>query len=378
MKNYSDKLVGFLAGAILMCATALGQNGGLRFTLTDLGVFGGTSSEAFAINDSGMVVGSYTVAGGKRCFILQNGAVLKFDGGTTPPKCEALAVDIKGNVAGRMYTPRSASVYRAFRYDNGGPLTVLDPRPGYNASMALGIRGGTVVGGIGNSFYGNYCDWCPFWYSGLEEAVYWDSSGVLTTIVSKQGGTFGNYARGINGRGEIVGRVFNFNSRSTPWLWKAGVLTYLALPVDPYWLPSPYGFADAINANGSIVGGGNFANGTQDGICAEMWSSRSPATQPILLPNCGYQDISANAVSNDNWVVGNSHDLPPRFPFLSVPDPNCVLTDLNTLLDASGRGWTLTTAYGINSQHWIVGAAISTRNGQLHAVLLTPNNSPLC
>ena len=180
MKNYSGKLVGFLAGTILLCATVMGQNGGLRFTLTDLGTFGGTWSEAWAINDSGMMVGTFGVQGGKRCFLIQNGTLVKFDGGTKIPKCEALALESKGNIAG-------------------------------------------VVG---------YSDF------------------------------------------------------------------------DYYQTPYP--------------------------------------------------------------------------PFVGVPDLGCVLTDLNTLLDGSGSGWTLTAANGINRQHQIVGAGISPKNGSLHAVLLTPNNLPLC
>jgi probable HAF family extracellular repeat protein len=50
-----------------------------------------------------------------------------------------------------------------------------------------------------------------------------------------------------------------------------------------------------------------------------------------------------------------------------------VLTDLNTLLDGSGAGWSLTSAQGINDLGQIVG--YGTIGGQTHAFLLTPEPS---
>jgi probable HAF family extracellular repeat protein len=50
-----------------------------------------------------------------------------------------------------------------------------------------------------------------------------------------------------------------------------------------------------------------------------------------------------------------------------------VLTDLNTLLDGSGTGWTLQSAQAINDNGQIVG--FGTIGGQTHAFLLTPEPS---
>jgi uncharacterized membrane protein len=385
MKHHSGKLVSLLASSILLCVTAMGQNGGLRFSLTDLGTFGGTWSEAWAINDSGTIVGTFGVSGGQRCFSIRNGTLLTFDGGSKPPNCEALALDSKNNIAGAVATAASGSLYRAFRYDNGGKLVVLPVPAGYDYSMGLAIYGATVVGGIGNSTSGWYCSSCPFWFSGLQTAVKWDADGYLTTIVNGRVAdfAFGTYARGINSGGEIVGRVYYYpNVSPSAWLWKKGVFT--DLPTLPTEAP-PVTEANVINDAGYIVGGGRTDGRTINGIptvyfCAEAWDSHSLTT--MILHFCDQsRKLSAVATSSDNWVVGYS-DLDifqaPGPPFVGVPDPRCVLTDLNTLLDASGRGWVVTTANGINRKHQIVGAGVSPLDGQLHAVWLTPNSSPLC
>ena len=397
MKHFSSRLVEFLAGTILLCATAFGQNGGLRFSLTDLGTFGGTWGEAWAINDQGTVVGTYgfgTGCGGygychdnpgetqhgSRCFVWQSGGNLfTFDGGTKISRCKALAIDKKFNVAGWMYTQASPSAPRAFNVDAGWKLTIFDPPPGYNISMALAVSGGTVVGGIGNTSYGGGCDYCRFWFSGLQTAVKWDSAGHLTTIATGHN-DYGNYARGINRSGEIVGRTYYYhpgNDAPSPWLWKNGVFTDLPMATAPGW---EYGQAYAINDRGTIVGGGSVEDGTHNGICVQQWNSQSPASQPIVS-HCGGTYIAGMAISNDNWVVGYSDfdfRLNPSSPFLVVADPNCAVADLNTLLDASGAGWSVATANGINNLHQVVGAGVSPVDGLWHAVLLKPNGLPLC
>ena len=54
------RLLALLAGSVLLWPlVASAQNGGLKFTLTDLGTFGGYQSEAFAINNKGQIVGDY-------------------------------------------------------------------------------------------------------------------------------------------------------------------------------------------------------------------------------------------------------------------------------------------------------------------------------
>jgi len=365
--------------SLFLCTASFAQAGGLLFSLTDLGTFNGTWSEAFAINDHGVIVGNMALsAGGTRCFEYDHGSVTLFQGGAKPPMCVALAIDIKGNVAGATSVSPNTTVYRAFVYE-AGKVQMLSMPAGYDYSMALGIRESTVVGGVGSTSDSAYCGLpnCPVWYSGLINAVKWDNN-VVTTITTGNH-DYGNYARGINNNGEIVGRLYNWNlthgtDAPAPWLWKNGVLSYLPMYNDQGWY---YGEANAINDAGVIAGGGGFYNGVVDGICVLEWNSQAPSNLPTaILPCDGSHFINGMALSLDNWVVGYADFGYSVAPFLAVP--NCGRVSLSTLLDASGAAWDLNSVNGINRYHQIVGSAISHQDGQKHAILLTPNNLPMC
>jgi probable HAF family extracellular repeat protein len=110
MKNFSDRMVGILAGAVLLCSGAMGQNGGLRFTLTDLGTInGGLESRAFAINNKGQVVGTaFFPTGDSKCFVWQNGSAVVFTFNTKTTRCEATAISADGTIAGSLMPPANA------------------------------------------------------------------------------------------------------------------------------------------------------------------------------------------------------------------------------------------------------------------------------
>jgi len=360
MKHNGGRLVGLMVGAILFCASALAQNAGLQFTLQDLGTFGGTWSAANAINSRGQVVGTFGDANGQQCFVWQSKvAPVIFQGNSKAPFCDAKAVGRDGTVAGAMRTAKSDPLYSAFRRDPNGTIVALKPLPnalpgGWDSnSYGYGVAGKTVVG------------------SSKQQAVMWDSAGNVTEFFP---GMWGE-ALGINDNGQIVGV-----SNTGPWLFEGHYLFYL-----PY--SGVQAVADAINNNGVVIGVNNRAVYVAT-ICPAEWSSR--VMDEI---GCG---LGLNwAISNDNWAVSYLRQASPfclpgapycytdncgsfgSCPTLIVSDPNCSPTNLNSLLDASGTGWTLYSTSGINEKHQIVGWGIAP-SGELHAVFLTPNNLPLC
>src|SRR5262245_52743154 len=95
----------------ILCCLASAQDGGLRFSLTDLepALRGESrnsniiSSVAYAISDSGRVTGSFYInTGDQYCFVYTPGksAAVTFTSSTTPHTCDARAINSTGYVAG--------------------------------------------------------------------------------------------------------------------------------------------------------------------------------------------------------------------------------------------------------------------------------------
>ena len=318
----------------------------MKFTLTDLGTFGGTWSAANAINSNGQVVGTFGSASDQFCFSWQQGSkTLTFADETSPRFCDARAVDFDGTIAGGMKTPNTFSRVGAFRRDPNGQITIVSHQRNAD-SWGLGVAKGTVVGLSAN------------------QAVKWDSAGIATTLVNAPYGYA--QANGINSMGQIVGFTQQGSGSFLSWVWQNGSLTNL-----PEFVPTWGTNAWAINDHGVVVGGGTQTYA--GGICVAIWYGGAPTNL-----GCGPWGL---AISSDNWVVGGGRIwnwCTSGCARLSVPDFSCSLTDLNTLLDSSGAGWVVMTATGINDKHQIVGWGKSPRDGQNHAILLTPNNLPLC
>ena len=345
MKEFGCKWLGLVASAVLLCSTARAQNGGLRFTLTDLGTrFKASWSEARAINNRGQVVGSLFRDPDWLCFSWQPGGTpQEFGGGTQPQRCDAFAVDSDGTIAGMILVPKTGPHPDAFRRDSStGNITILPSQCAGCDSTGLGILKQTVVG---------------FSAGG---AVQWDYTGKITALSPSAG-----YATGINSYGQIVG--FDAGGAFT---WQKGSLTHLPqLRNDS---------AYAINNNGVAVGA---SMGPYDFDCISLWYGGAGTNIGCLPP----EDIVGVGISSDNWVVtgrepmySSFYSFPPcDCGYLIVPDPSCSPTLLGTLLDSSGAGWTRVLATGINDSHQIVGMGLNSR-GETRAILLTPNGLPLC
>jgi len=72
MRRFGCMLLAVLASSIFSVITLLAQsNGGLQFTLTDLGAFGGSDSICNAINNKRQIVGYIYKNTGTMCFSWQ-------------------------------------------------------------------------------------------------------------------------------------------------------------------------------------------------------------------------------------------------------------------------------------------------------------------
>ena len=359
----SMRWFGTLWTSLLLCSVAIAQTGGLRFSLRDLNTdlknnFGASESTANSINNKGQITGNFLFKSDQQCFYFPATGLPQsfYVRGGAPIICDARGIDATGNIAGSAWT--NLNLYRAFRRNSKGTLSTLQPDTAEHNSYGYGISNGIVVGTMGPHPY---------------QAAKWDLTGAVTNIYPYP---YADYvATGINSSGQIVGytsTVDNYNN-----------LIYDGFSIvngNILGLCCVNSVANAVNANGYIVGVSDSWTGCDEVF---VWYGY-PDTDLGDCPGIGL------GISSDNWIVGYTATLQSGTScsawgtsgscsaFLAASTSNCTgVWDLNTLLDASGMGWVLKEATGINDSHQIVGYGIAP-SGEHHAFLLTPNTLPLC
>jgi probable HAF family extracellular repeat protein len=279
----------------------------LRVTIIDLGDLGGGVSDGEGINNLGQVVGySKTASGEEHAFIYSNGQMT--DLGTAGTTSYAYAINDSGTVVGNTFDPTTSNS-TAFE-DSNGTMTSLGSLQGADgSSFASGVNSsGAVVGYSsagpqGNTYLEGYV------YSGgamhgLGVLGYDDSSGLPldsqavgindagTTVgygdvdnvqeglqVSHafvDSGTMtdlglgdGSVAEGINNVGQIIAVT-----STGAYLDDAGNLTLITTNAEPV----------AINSNGDVVGN---------------------SAEPFLYKNGQLIDLSSLLPANSGWTLTN-------------------------------------------------------------------------
>ena len=165
-------------------------------TMTDIGSLGGTEpfpsgTRADAINSAGKIVGSSDTADDRRhAFVFQSGVMT--DIGTLPGgnSSEAFAINDAGHVVGFAHSPAPLLRHHAFLF-SGGVMTDLGTLPGGDESRAFGINAaGQIVGDSALSGITN------------RHAVLYSGGTVVDLGTLANGESF---AKGINSAGVVVG-----------------------------------------------------------------------------------------------------------------------------------------------------------------------------
>lgn len=351
---------------LVSCATVFAQNT-LKFTLTDLGTFGGSFSNALGINNSGHVVGYYSTASTTNCFYYSPRIKGSSTWGSTVTGiCQAYAINSFDVIAGTMTAPN------------------------HTLSAFTGIRN-TKLRTVTPTYLSS-----PY---GLETDAYWiDDKGVVTGTAysasdhyaalwnNEYVGSYGQLSEqftSVGTQGDRAGASHSFNENS-----QSGYFGNPSSEVGIYdnvWL---YEWCQNLLAlyGGSQVNAEAFVNNSVQPVGYSIASDGTfHAVRWLYIAGNNYMvfDLGdgspswATGISTDGWIVGQFGSS-GSLPFLQ--DPNLYgcssAFDLNRLLDSSGTGWTLQEVNGINDSHQIVGAG--TINGAFHAFLLTPNGAPLC
>lgn len=307
------------------------------YSVIDLGAFSAAgTSAATDLNDAGQIVGNSM----QRPFLWENGTMTELPGLDEFASASSVAgINNLGEAAGR--STDFFGTEKAVLWKND-TVTDLGDFAGF-ISQGLSARaindstriiGDATVNGGGRLFS---------WSAGTMNEVTADAVGAA-----------------INNQNQIVGWDSN-TSRAMLIDPGSGQVDLGTLPGDTFSLASD------INENGQIVG----------------WSSGSSLRHPTLFTPNTSMDLGDLPGGNDSWgfasgindagvIVGTSDVANGNHAF--IWDDVVGMRDLNNLVDASGLGWTLTSARSINASGQIVGTGINP-SGLTRGFLLTASQS---
>jgi len=343
----------------------------LQFSLTDLGAFGGASSDAKDVDIYGNVVGYYTTSSGQlNCFYYHNSTILgssvwksPHPGGT----CIVYGINRSGVMAGTITASNgNASAFTATRNLRGQVNVTYLSSPYGLSTYGAGISDqGTV---FGSSYDGPTTYRASTWINGTYSQVAADTSWLTTYWQDCTTCTyFANYSQTIS-----------WQTRSYECYGGNGEYACVeALPLSAINVNSQI---NAFDHNSGYVGWSVGDDGTSHAV---QWSWASSA-QDVAGPNSFATGMSLDfygSPPNPHLIIGQWQG--GAVPFLrQTNEITCTQTvNLQTLLDSTGSGWTLLEANRMNTpdgvSYYIVGSARNSL-GQTHAVRLTSNGGTLC
>lgn len=368
--------IGFLVAiAVLVVAPGAGARAQsaspaptARYRVTDLGTLGGPTSDAYAVNALGHVVGDSDLAptpgqatpapgttAPRHAFLWKDGGMTDLGtlGGATST---TTTINDQDHVAGGAQTPDGN--LHAFLWRDGA-MTDLGTLGG-DQSQAIGINNRDQISGLSTTAPGQELG------GPGTHAFFWEN-GTMTDL-----GTFGgafSRANGLNEAGQVVGGAETADGATHPFVWANGTMTDLGT------LPGyRSGRAIRIDAAGDVVG---FMlqpiDATPTAGAPQMRGFVYRGGRMIDIGTLGGPSSVASGIDAAGEVIGSSDlpdstaDRPHRHGALWVDG---ALIDLNDLL-VPGTAWEIVNSPYIGETGMIAGTGI-TADGVKHAVLLTP------
>lgn len=198
----------------------------------------GQGSYAYGLNDTGAVVGAVVVGFGRQA--VRWSAGVRTDLGSIGGSfSQAWAINNAGVIVGE--AADASNVFRAFRYTDADGMVAMETLGGF-ADAARAVNASGVAAGYASANG-----------TSLFHAARWSASGAITDL-----GTLGGMlsaAYGINSTGDIVGWSLDSANQNRAFLYSNGAMVDLntLLPAGSGWTLT---HAYAINDAGVIVGAG--------------------------------------------------------------------------------------------------------------------------
>ncbi len=326
-----------------------------NYTVTDLGVLsGGNISAAYAINNSGNVVGysTTTMSGNAHAILYVSGNDTLIDlgylmDGGTEVDAVAYAINDSGNIVGS--SENFLHVHRAVSYSGGEAtdLGSLVPASDAYGSTAFGVTlsgNNTIIVGRSDN------DIDAFHHA------FRDINGTMTSLTSVLSNSNSTLAYAINATGTVVGE-FRSGSRTLAFSLTGNTMTSLGALAS-----NTSSEATAINASGVAVGDGTT-------LTSQTHALRFSGGAVTDLGALGDGTFSlGKAINASGQIVGISHTTNSTYHAF-IYDGGA-MHDLNDLLPLD-PDWVLESAQGINDAGQIVGYGTNP-DGAEHAYLLTP------
>ncbi|MFP5392761.1 MAG: DUF3466 family protein [Gammaproteobacteria bacterium] len=344
-----------LLGVVLALPLATGAaSAAPRFTMTPLGT---QSSVPYAINNSGVTVGTYSPFGYEpHAWINYQPGLGTLPGGSTST---AYDINDSGTVVG--YSDRALYEYgtmtnEAFRYDRQAGMTALGTLGPQLTSVAYGINNAGVIVGAGMTDLNTL-------YSG--RALTFGAGG--PQLIAGQPADRLSSAEDINDRGQIIGR-YQASVPGAATFQMHGFLLSNGTMQEIGTFGGPDSTPTALNDRGWVVGRATTADSTgwfnvehaflyRDGVMTDLGT----------LGGFGAMALSsANDINEQGQVVGNFSGASGVHGFLY---DNGQIYDLNSLTDLPA-GWRIYDAVGINEGQQI--AALGCWQNECMAVRLDP------
>lgn len=272
--------------------------------MTDLGTLGGSVSMAYAINDTGVVVGEAATSSGEmHAFVWQN-SVMK-DLGDAGETSAARGINSKGDIVGVAYAKNVRG--GAVLWSGGQRQSLGDLGPSGSGSTAISVNDKGQIAGVSSGFATN---------QGVVRAVVW-LSGTINDLGALGG--LHSTANAINAQALVVGWAEVADNSTAAFQWQNGKMSQLASLPGGVTSVGSGTQATAVSDTGVIVGSCLTSTGETHAV---IWSNGRITDLNTLIPQTGLTLTRATGINRAGQIVVEQQsnlDGPATRAFLLTP-----------------------------------------------------------